>query len=507
MSQAGTRSAAAKAATALARLTSARRALIHPAPAPALGPSDDQSELPRRKSAVHVLSLLLVWLTIASGAYVAIEPAPVDLLTVGLIVLLPAVGLCAISTVHLAYLILWLVVTAAGFVAATVADEVGTATMHMAVSLYLCLASFVFAAFIARRPENHARLIFNAYATAAVVVAMAGVVGYLDLLPGLKNLLTVHSRASAGFKDPNVYSAFLVPPLVYLLHRAIQARTVTVLVPAGGLAMLSLALLVSFSRGAWVNAAVAVLVYGWLSLIVASTNRQRVKLVLLGAFGVAVSALLIAAALEIDAVAKLFEQRASLDQGYDQGPEGRFGGQLKAWDYIIANPLGIGALQFGGILHPEQPHNVYLSMLLYTGWVGGLVYILLIGLTLVWGLSAILRRQWTSPLLVVAYAAFVGLVVEGFVIDTDHWRHFYLVMGLVWGLMLITPRRSAAPALAPARIRTARLVAAAQPRRPGRILGRAPQMLPPGLLMRELPRRRRRRRTPKRKPRIVSVRH
>jgi O-antigen ligase len=456
---------------------------------------------------VHVLSLVLVWLTIASGAFVAVEPAPADLLTMGLIVLLPAVGLCAISPAHLAYLVLWLVVTAAGFVAAGAAEEVGTAAMHMAVSLYLCLASFVIAAFVARRPESHARIVFNAYATAAVVVAMAGVVGYLDLLPGIKGSLTVHSRASAGFKDPNVYSAFLVPPLVYLLHRAIFARALKVLVPAAGLAMLSLALLVSFSRGAWVNAAVAVLVYGWLSLIVAGTNRQRLKLVLLGAFGVAVSALLIAAALEIDAVAKLFEQRASLDQGYDQGPEGRFGGQLKAWGYIIDNPLGIGALQFGGILHSEQPHNVYLSMLLYTGWVGGLVYILLIGLTLAWGLSAVLRRQWTSPLLVVAYAAFVGLVVEGFVIDTDHWRHFYLVMGMVWGLMLIAPRLSAAPAVVPARARSARLVVAGRPRRGPRIIGRAPQMLPPGLLMREPSRRRRRSRTLKRKPRIVAVRH
>jgi hypothetical protein len=27
-------------------------------------------------------------------------------------------------------------------------------------------------------------------------------------------------------------------------------------------------------------------------------------------------------------------------------------------------------------------------------------------------------------------------VLEGLVIDLDHWRHFYLLMALVWGLML-----------------------------------------------------------------------
>ena len=33
-------------------------------------------------------------------------------------------------------------------------------------------------------------------------------------------------------------------------------------------------------------------------------------------------------------------------------------------------------------------------------------------------------------------AAFAGLAAEGMIVDTDHWRHFYVIMGLVWGLML-----------------------------------------------------------------------
>jgi hypothetical protein len=30
------------------------------------------------------------------------------------------------------------------------------------------------------------------------------------------------------------------------------------------------------------------------------------------------------------------------------------------------------------------------------------------------------------------------LAVEGLVIDTDHFRHFYLLIGLLWGLMAAT---------------------------------------------------------------------
>jgi hypothetical protein len=49
------------------------------------------------RSATHRLALVLVWLTVASGAVVFTEPAPVDVLTVGLVVLLPVIGLVAIS--------------------------------------------------------------------------------------------------------------------------------------------------------------------------------------------------------------------------------------------------------------------------------------------------------------------------------------------------------------------------------------------------------------------------
>jgi hypothetical protein len=43
-------------------------------------------------------------------------------------------------------------------------------------------------------------------------------------------------------------------------------------------------------------------------------------------------------------------------------------------------------------------------------------------------------------------AAFAGLVLEGFVIDTDHWRHFFILVGCIWGLT-----DAQAPALDPPR--------------------------------------------------------
>ena len=55
------------------------------------------SGAPTRRSAVHWLALALVWITVASGSVVFTEPAPVDMLTISLVAVLPLLGLVAIT--------------------------------------------------------------------------------------------------------------------------------------------------------------------------------------------------------------------------------------------------------------------------------------------------------------------------------------------------------------------------------------------------------------------------
>lgn len=95
--------------------------------------------------------------------------------------------------------------------------------------------------------------------------------------------------------------------------------------------------------------------------------------------------------------------------------------------------MGIGALQFSTAYHHEDVHNVYLSMFLNAGWAGGLAYVAIIALSLGLGSAHALATTPARPIFLVAYAALLGLVVEGWIIDTDHWRHFYLLLALVWG--------------------------------------------------------------------------
>jgi len=70
------------------------------------------------------------------------------------------------------------------------------------------------------------------------------------------------------------------------------------------------------------------------------------------------------------------------------------------------------------------------------GWVGGIAYHVLVGATLVVGLVAALGRSPVRPAATAVFACFCGLAFEGQIIDSDHWRHFWVLAGLLWGLAL-----------------------------------------------------------------------
>jgi O-antigen ligase len=114
--------------------------------------------------------------------------------------------------------------------------------------------------------------------------------------------------------------------------------------------------------------------------------------------------------------------------------------QELALNSVLQFPNGMGPFEFARV-HGLQQHNVYLQAFLVYGWVGAMAYLLLLLTTVMVGLrTALVRTPW-QPYLITALAAFVGEMAEGFVIDTDHWRHFFLMLGMVWGLAAATLRQ------------------------------------------------------------------
>lgn len=387
-------------------------------------------------SVVHLMALGCVWLTVALSAVVFSEPAPFDILMMGLILLLPIVGLAKFNAANLGLLGIWLIIGAAGLVSSILAPDIASSSRHTAITIYLSIASVILAAFVAQNPLAHGRLMMNAYLVAAVIASAAAIIGYFNLLPGFEKLFTLYGRARGTFKDPNVFGAFLVPAFIYCLHIWLTRPMRSAPVILACLALLSLGALLSFSRGAWAVIGLGSVLY--LYLVFATTVRDavRLKIILLSVFGLSSLVLFTAVALQFDAVSDLLLQRASLDQSYDQGPEGRFGGQRKALSLIVEQPLGIGALTFGRHYHGEEAHNVYLSMFLNSGWVGGVCYLMLVIVSILMGFRQVLRRTETQGLMIVALAAFTVTALEGWIIDTDHWRHFFVLLGLLWGLII-----------------------------------------------------------------------
>jgi O-antigen ligase len=429
---------------------------------------------PVPRSFVHSVSLVLVWLSVASGAIVLTEPAPVDLLTMALIVLLPIVGLVAIRPPLVVFLGVWLIAAAGAFISSISAFDVARASIHSVISVYLYSATFVFAAFIVKKPEAHVRLILNAYQWAAVIAAAAALMGYFGLFSGASELFTKFDRASGTFKDPNVFAPFLVPALIGALHQIVTRPLHRAIIPAVIWLFLALALFLSYSRGAWINFGIALAIYSYFSFILAPTNRQRLKMVALCLVGIFALVVALVAVLQNDSISRQFESRATVSQSYDEGPDGRFGGHQRARQAILDYPWGIGAGTFTETFHPEDVHHVYLSMFLNAGWIGGLVFALMTFVTCAFGLRHLFKRTLTRPLFLIAYAAFVATALEGFVIDIDHWRHFYLLMAVVWGLMIgdrAIIGRASQPSRPPKIVRRIHMLII-QPSRNPRIVGR-----------------------------------
>ncbi len=389
------------------------------------------------RSAIHKLITFLMWLTLVSSAVVFTEPAPVDVLMAGMIALLPLTGLVHITRPLLAFLCLWLIIAMGSYIAAMGSFELSAATAHSSISLYLYLCAFIVAVFVAKRPGAHSRLILNGYLWAALLGASTGLIGYFDIIPGSHELFTKYGRAAGTFKDPNVLGPFLIPALLYGMHLTLNKRTLSAFVALAVTGVLALALLLSFSRGAWAAVVLASSLWAYLTFVTARTISMRLKLILIASTALLLAAGLFLLALQSDAVTDLFNERASLNQPYDTGPDGRFGGHEKALEQIISHPLGIGAATFSKTVHNENVHNVYLAMFLNAGWIGGFAYLLIIILTVIYGLRHGLRPTQNQPLFIVVYAAFISNALQGLVIDTDHWRHFYLLLGLVWGLMCV----------------------------------------------------------------------
>lgn len=301
-------------------------------------------------------------------------------------------------------------------------------------SLFLAFTCLYFAAAIAERPERM-RLILLAYILAALVAALLGSYGYLTD----NEMLTRVGRAKGAFKDPNVFGPFLVLPILVVARAMITGplKRIVPLMPV--LLVLLVGVFFSFSRAAWFVAAFG-LVLIWLLVFLNTRDAfQRIRLIVVAVIGIAVIGVALAAILSVPEIDAMFSDRAKLVQSYDGARLGRLARHAIGFEWVTRMPLGQGPHEFG-VVFGEDPHNVYLKTFLGYGWLGGLAYLGLVFATLAKLAPLAFRdRPWRAEAQVVL-AALAGHTIIGWVIDSDHWRHWYLLIGLAWAMVALEAR-------------------------------------------------------------------
>jgi hypothetical protein len=390
---------------------------------------------PRRILPTRLLQTFTIWLLFASSFLVFIEPAPFEIFFGLTLAVFMLTGL-RISIMFLPMITLLILYNLGGGMSLMLVADETRAIWFIAISVYMAVMGIVVAAIFSEDTERRLAVF------AGVIASLTGIMGYFDIA-GTGELLTRYGRAMGTFKDPNVFSTFLILPFVILVQGFFIGSHKRPVIALGCLLVIAFGLFLSFSRGAWGVAIGATGLCVALSFLTARTNAVRVRIILIGMAGLGLFALLLAVALQFEAIRATFEVRASLNQEYDVGETGRFGNHLRAIPFMLDLPHGFGPTMFREYF-PEDPHNTYLNAFSSYGWLGGVSYLALVVVNMVVGWKLVLQRTPFQSDAIAIWACFFFLMLQGFQIDTDHWRHFYLQLGLTWGLMLASLRHLAA---------------------------------------------------------------
>ncbi len=369
-----------------------------------------------RYEAAIALGLLLL-------ALVRFQPAPTDAVFAAVMAVAALSGRFHLRRVP--SLVLWLLAAglALNVISMINAVKVGTAVSFFGITLYLALFAVWLTGYL--RGRRQAKQVVVWYLAAALFSAALGLLAIVVPIPGRSALLFA-GRAKGLFKDPNVFGPFLIPALLILLQDTVTPRLLSASrrVKLAGVILLGLGVLFSYSRAAWLNLGVALLVMLTVLLLRRRSARASARLLVVLFAGILIGA----AAIAITGSGNLLQERAAL-QGYDAS---RFSAQAAGISLGEHHPIGVGPGQVDVIL-PLSTHNTYVRAFAEQGPLGLLLLLaLLLGTLGFAARNAMAGRDTYGIGSAALLAAWCGLLVNSAVIDTLHWRHLWLVAALIW---------------------------------------------------------------------------
>src|SRR3989337_2778587 len=137
---------------------------------------------------------ILVWLMFASSFYVAVEPAPSDLLFLVVLACFFGSGL-AINATVVPFVVFLLLYNLGGFTSFLQVADDERARMFVITSFYMAFSAIFLAFYVAFDPLRRMAIIKNALVIAAVIASLLGILGYFGVA-GLGGGLFPHMRGA-----------------------------------------------------------------------------------------------------------------------------------------------------------------------------------------------------------------------------------------------------------------------------------------------------------------------
>lgn len=295
-----------------------------------------------------------------------------------------------------------------------------------AVLLYLVVLSI-------DRPKQAVTVVWGTLGIAAMlgVLAVLERFGIYSIGPVIK-LWSYGIRVTATFKDPNVFGSFLICALGLSLPLLLQLRKwKPLLIALAGMGLALIALLLTFSRGAWVAFIVAFLVAFVLSRV---PFTVKATLLVGSAFAVVVFF-----AVYVD---PLFIQKKILGVGDNRSALSRVYMGIAALEIFRDHPMGVGLGNYPLIFPYYRPafilprlvqsHTAYLTVLVETGVFGLIGFMWLILRVGIRALVTTFRAAdaQLQALSVGALAALTALLVQSLTYSFESSKFLWLTFGL-----------------------------------------------------------------------------
>ena len=362
---------------------------------------------------------VLVLLAFILIGFVRVEPAPFDLLIILVIGMGLLTGKLNLPSLSKEFLVL---LGFGGFILANLASALGSSQSiesfkFLGITLYM-LVMFLFIRIYTARPTG-LRAVLLGFTISAVVNSIMVLLGFLGVSL-FSSVVDWSVRGVGFFKDPNVFGAFIAMAMLWVFDRILQPpyrfgriAGLTALVLLLGFGAFS-----SLSRAVWINLALSGCIF--VGFFIRHAPRKGIQLTIF----VTLIALISFLFLQSSLIGDIVKTRWQI-QGYDVV---RFNIQKAGITAGFSHLFGVGPAGW------PNTHSLYVKTFAEQGFLGLASLVLLVGAIAV----PLIRFAWNEGEQValisarILLAILAGQLVNSVVIDSVHWRHFWLLLGIAW---------------------------------------------------------------------------